>query len=200
MTHALARRTDNRRTSPAVNPRTSIAAMASLGGAWRDSNKSAPIIGNGARRFVNLGCIGFYKFAARDRRQSAFVSVSRMQGGWRWVATFGGVFLLVARGSANALESLNREHWVSLDSTAQDQASGVSQVDRRDYTRCTVFTAVYQCLSRTVGRAKSARKGGSNVSNTYSFCLLCKQLARLDASSCAADVVLHNIPRRSSGN
>eukprot|EP00903_Cladosiphon_okamuranus_P011938 g11212.t1 len=49
-----------------------------------------------------------------------------MHGGWRWVATYGGFFVLIARASANALEGLSRERWVSLDSTYQDQTTDVA--------------------------------------------------------------------------
>lgn len=71
-----------------------------------------------------------------DRQHTCVLLFVPMQGRWRWVATFGGVFLLAARASASAFEGLNRELWVSLDSTDQDQASGVSKSFAVDFFCC----------------------------------------------------------------
>lgn len=48
-----------------------------------------------------------------------------MGGHWRWLLACGWFIFLVARGLASPLDSLDREHWVSLDSTATDQVHGV---------------------------------------------------------------------------
>ncbi|CAM9454129.1 unnamed protein product [Scytosiphon promiscuus] len=49
-----------------------------------------------------------------------------MGGAWRRVLACGCGSYLAARGLGNPLESLDREHWVSLDSTATDQATDVA--------------------------------------------------------------------------
>ncbi|CAM9327555.1 unnamed protein product [Ectocarpus fasciculatus] len=49
-----------------------------------------------------------------------------MGGHWRWLLACGWFIFLVARGLASPLDSLDREHWVSLDSTATDQTTDVA--------------------------------------------------------------------------
>lgn len=56
-----------------------------------------------------------------DSARSAGISCAAMRGAWRWLGACGWVPLLATIGSANPLARLDREYWVSLDSTATDQ-------------------------------------------------------------------------------
>ncbi|CBN75100.1 hemolysin-type calcium-binding region [Ectocarpus siliculosus] len=49
-----------------------------------------------------------------------------MGGHWRWLLACEWFIFLAARGLASPLDSLEREHWVSLDSTATDQTTDVA--------------------------------------------------------------------------